>query len=421
MSRKGIIRMSIKELRRVHILQQIVEGKLTQLEAGDVINVSDRQVRRLVRRFQEEGASGLVHRSRGRPSNRAIDSKRKEQVIKVYQEKYAGFGPTLAAEKLDAQEGLPLSDETLRLWLKAQGIGYPTRRKRAHRKWRARKLHFGQMVQMDGSHHDWLEGRGPKMVLMGMIDDAEGRVSGRFYEYEGTYPAMDSFKRYIKQYGLPVSVYVDKHSTYKSTGTPTIEEELKGLGPMSQFERALTELGVEVIHAHSPQAKGRIERLFRTFQDRLIKEMRLSDIQSLEEANPFLERYLPLYNDRFAKAAHSKADLHRKPPSDRTLASILCLKSERVLRNDMTLAYHRRLYQIDTRTHAKRVVVEAHFDETLYISYQGKRLRYHEISVETKQPKKVLPLIQKKRPLKPTKEHPWRKSYLELKKSGPHL
>lgn len=412
MSGKGTITMSQKELRRVGILERVVEGELTQEEAGEVVGLTARQVRRLVKRVEDDGVGGLIHRSRGRISNRAIDSKLRARILGLYRTKYAGFGPTLAVEKLSEREGLFLSDETLRLWLKAEGIAYPKRRKRAHRRWRERKRHRGEMVQMDGSHHHWLEDRGPKFVLMGWIDDANGEVFGRFYEYEGTYPAMDSFKRYIKRYGLPMSVYVDRHSTYKTTGKATLEQELEGLGPLSQFERALGEMGVEVIHAYSPQAKGRIERLFKTFQDRLVKEMRLSDIRTLEEANFFLERYLPVYNKKFAVAAVSPADLHRKAPTERVLSGILCLKTERVVRKDMTVAYKGRLYQIHDRTRATRIVVEEHFDGILYITYQGKRLRHHEITTRPVKLKPTVPCSLKKKPLKPAPDHPWRKAFI---------
>jgi hypothetical protein len=187
------------------------------------------------------------------------------------------------------------------------------------------------MVQIDGSHHAWFEDRGDPCVLMGYSDDATGDVFGGFYDYEGTMPAMDSFKRYIQKRGLPLKVYLDKHSTYKSTAKATIEEQLEGVGPLSEFERALKELGVEVSHAHSPQAKGRIERLFRTFQDRVIKEMRLRGIKTIEEGNRFLEQYLPLYNKRFSVRPREKDDVHRPLPMGIDLNAILCIKTERTL------------------------------------------------------------------------------------------
>ena len=216
----------------------------------------------------------------------------------LYKEKYIGFGPTLAAEKLLDLDGIAISDETLRLWLNQEGMVYKRRKARPHRQWRQRKEHAGQMMQMDGSHHDWLEGRGPKLVLMACIDDATNRIYARFNDYEGTLPALDLLKRYVRRYGIPQSIYLDRHTTYKSNGKLSIEEQLSGADPFkSQFERAMGDLAVIVIHANSPQAKGRIERLFRTFQDRVIKEMRLRNICTKGEANRFLGWYIPLYGD----------------------------------------------------------------------------------------------------------------------------
>ena len=192
----------------------------------------------------------------------------RDRVIRLYRAQYQDFGPTLASEKLLEREGVGISDETLRTWLIETGDWKKSRKGRQHRQWRERKHHDGEMVQIDGSHHGWFEDRGPGCVLMGYIDDATGKVFARFYDYEGSLPAMDSFKGYSKKYGLPMKVYLDKHTTYKSTAKQTIQDELDQVEPLSQFERALKELGVEVLHAHSPQAKGRIERLFRTLQDR---------------------------------------------------------------------------------------------------------------------------------------------------------
>lgn len=257
--------MSGKELRRVHVIHQVREKRITQREAGTLLRLTDRQIRRLLGRVQEEGDQGLRHRGRGKPSNRRIPEKKKAKVLKLYEERYGDVGPTLAVEKLAERDGLMLSDETLRLWLRARGINHFARRKRPHRAWRERKAHVGELVQLDGSHHDWFEGRGPACVLMAYIDDAASRVFARFYEYEGTIPAMDSFQRYIRHYGIPLAIYADKPTTYQSPAEPTVAEQLAGEKPQSQFGRALDELGVELIAAHSPQAKGRVERLFKTF------------------------------------------------------------------------------------------------------------------------------------------------------------
>src|SRR3990172_3042746 len=238
MAGKDIVMLSGKELKRLKIIQAIIDRKMMQTEGGKILGLTARQIRRIINRVKIEGDKGLCHRARGKHSNRRKSAELREIVIKLHQEKYSGFGPTLMAEKLVELDGINISDETLRLWFKDSGIPYNTRKNRPHRQWRERRGHFGELVQMDGSHHDLVEGRGPKWVLMGYIDDASGNTFGRFYEYEGTIPAMDSIKRYAELYGYPVSLYSDKHTTYKSTAKPTIEDELNGdKHHMSQFER----------------------------------------------------------------------------------------------------------------------------------------------------------------------------------------
>jgi hypothetical protein len=302
-----------------------------------------------------------------------------------------------------------ISDETLRTWLIETGDWKKSRKKGRHRQWRERKAHCGEMVQLDGSHHQWFEGRGPGCVLMGYIDDAAGKTFARFYDYEGTIPAMDSFKRYSKKYGLPMSVYLDKHSTYKSTAKPTIEDELNDVEPLSQFERALKELGVEVIHAHSPQAKGRIERLFRTFQDRVVKEMRLRGIRAIEEGNQFLEGYLPLYNRRFSVCPKEKEDFHRPLPKGVDLDAILCMKTERALRNDFTVAHNKKLYQIEDTIKALKVVVQDRIDGSMIITYKGRSLRFKQISARPVRENRDPVVVRKKKPYIPPADHPWRR------------
>lgn len=259
--KKDIIMLSQRELKRLHVIKKVFEGVLKQIKAAEVLSLSNRQIRRLIKKVRIEGDVGIAHKSRGKPSNRRLSKEIREWAIELYREKLNGFGPTLAVEKLSEIGGIHISDETLRLWLIATGDWKKVRRCRTHRQWRERKDYFGEMVQIDGSHHDWFEGRGPKCVPMGYIDDATGNTFARFYGYEGTIPAMESFKRYIKKYGIPISVYLDKHTTYKSPAKPSIEDEINGTEPLNEFERALKELGVEVRHAHSPQAKGRIERV----------------------------------------------------------------------------------------------------------------------------------------------------------------
>ena len=414
MAGEDIIMMSQRELRRLHVVHKVLDKKLKQTEVIDIIGLSDRQIRRVVKRVREEGDKGIVHRLRGRASNRAIPKKIKDRVICLYSDRYKGFGPTLASEKLFEIDKIKISDETLRNWLIECKEWKKIRKGRTYRRWRERKFHFGEMIQVDGSHHDWFEGRGAECVLMGYIDDATGTVFARFYEYEGTLPAMDSFKRYIKQYGLPNSVYIDKHTTYKSTAKPSIEDELNNREPLSQFGRGLKELGVDVIYANSPQAKGRIERLFRTFQDRLIKEMRLRGIKTIEEANKFLKYYLSKYNKRFSVIPLKKANLHRSIPQNIDIDLILCIKTERGVRNDFTIAHNKKLYQILEHTMAKRVIVEEKTNGRMFITYKGERLKYKEISNRPKKqdkPKESYVFKLKKVNI-PSADHPWRKFLL---------
>lgn len=413
MAERGIIMISKRELKRLEVLKKVINDGLLQVDAAELLELSTRQVSRLVFRVKEEGEIGVVHRLRGKESNRRISDKQKDRVLKIYRRKYKGFGPTLACEKLLELDKVKLSDETLRNWLIVCGYWEKRRKRKKHRQWRERKHYYGQMQQMDGSHHDWLEGRGPKLVLMAYIDDATGRIYCRFYDYEGTVPALDSFRRYIRKYGLPQSIYLDKHTTYKSTGKATIEEELNGEEPKSQFERALKELGVKIIYANSPQAKGRVERLFNTLQDRLIKEMRLKGIKTLKEANVFVEKYLPIFNKKFCVLAREKGDLHMKLPKRINLDRMLCIKTPRSLRNDFTVAYNNKLYQVIENTKARNVTVEERVNGSLKLYYKDKSLRYKEILTRPQRVKEVkmrdLPIVIPRKKWIPPPDHPWRR------------
>ena len=410
MAGKDIIMMSERELSRSHIILKVLDKELKQVKAAESLNLSDRQIRRIVKRVRKEGKTGVIHKSRGRASNRAIPKRIKDRVIKLYREKYWDYGPTLATEKLFETHKIKISDDAVRNWLIEDGAWQIRRKHRKHRQWRERKHYFGEMIQIDGSHHDWFEGRGPECVLMGYIDDATNNVYARFYEYEGTIPLMDSFKRYIELYGILQSVYMDNHTTYKSPGKRSIEDELNNTEPLSQVGRALKELGVEVKHAYSPQAKGRVERLFGTLQDRLIKEMRLRGIKTIEEANKFLEYYLPIYNKRFSFKAIEDGDLHRKLPKGIDLDRILCIKTKRGLRNDFTVRHNKRLYQVIDHVHTKAVIVEDRIDGTMFITHKGTALEYRVISQQpVRENKPDKPCILKSNKIyRPPADHPWR-------------
>ena len=409
MAGKDIIMATQEELKALYVIRKAIDKVITQKEAAEVVDLSERQVRRKVKRVRKEQDKGIIHRLRGKPSNRRVPDKIKSKTLKLFKTKYPDFGPTLASEKLFEIDKIKVNDETLRLWLIDGGIPYRKRKKRPHRQWRQRKKHYGQMVQMDGSEHKWLEDRGPGCVLMGYIDDATGIPFGRFHAYEGTIPAMDSFKRYIKKRGIPLSVYLDKHTTYKSTKKQTIEEELANQEALSRFERALKELGVEVIHANSPQAKGRVERIFNTFQDRLIKEMRLANVNTIDHANIFLEKYLPVYAKRFAVKPAKAGDLHRPIPKGTDLDRILCVKTKRQLRNDFTVAHDKKLYQILDNVRAERVMVEERIDGSMVIRHKDAKLKFKEIATRPKKPEpEKKPIFKLIRAYAPNMKHPWR-------------
>lgn len=408
MAGKDILVMSQGEFQRLHIVRKAIAKELKQIEAAAILNLSVRQIKRLVKQVREEGDNGISHKLRGKKSNRAICNKVKEKVIKIYKKEYPDFGPVLASEKLFEINKINVNRETLRGWLLDSGLWCLSRKQRKHRRWRERRKHLGSMVQLDGSHHYWFEDRGPKCVLMGYIDDATNQVYARFYEYEGTLPAMDSFKRYIKKYGLPHSVYLDKHTTYKSNAKPSIEDELEDKEHLSQFERALKELSVEIIHANSPQAKGRIERLFKTFQDRLVKEMRLKGIKTIPEANKFLGYYLGVYNRRFCVEPAERADLHRPVPAGIDLNRILCIKKEHGLRNDFTVAHNKKLYQVLDDIKTKKVTVEERATGRMLIYHKDKELRYKQITKRPVKKKIKTPNIIKRKESTPAPDHPWR-------------
>ena len=406
---KDIIEMSLKEVKRLKVIQEVIDRHITQKGAASMIGLSERQVRRLLKVVREEGDSGVIHKARGKTSTRKTPEKLRDKMLNLYKSKYNGFGPTLASEKFSEVDGILVSKESLRKWLIEVGLWKRKRKGTAHRQWRPRKECFGEMIQMDGSHHDWLEGRGPEIVLMGYIDDATNNIFGRFYGHEGTMPAFDSFKRYIKKYGLPISIYLDRHTTYKSNKKLTEWEELEGIEPMSQFEMALKDLGVDVIHAYSPQAKGRIERLFGVLQDRLVKEMRLRGIKTANEANDFLKEYLPRHNRKFRVYPANSTNAHVQLPKHFNLDNYLCIKTERTVRNDNTIAYKGRLYQIEEDA-AEKVIVQERLDGSMHIMSKGMSLRYREILEKPrKETTKTVDRRKFRRPTTPAKNHPWKR------------
>src|SRR6202158_5623210 len=308
--------MSKRELGRVEVLARVRSKQLRVLDAGRLLRVSYRQAKRLWKRYREEGAAGLKHRSAGGSSNRAHDEKFRQQVLRRVREKYGGaggerFGPTLAAEHLASEDGLQVHAETLRRWMLTEGLWSRERKRRRHLLRRERKEHFGEMVQMDGSFHAWLEERGPQGCLIDLVDDATSTTWARLGEQETIWAVVDALRAWIERYGVPQSVYVDWKNVYKRAAT--VKEQLRGEEPVTQFGRMCAKLGIAVIAASSPQGKGRVERQHGTHQDRLVKKLRRKGITSHEAANVYLERdYLPEHNRRVARAAAKAGRNHRQ-------------------------------------------------------------------------------------------------------------
>jgi hypothetical protein len=402
--------MSAKERKRLVVLAEVREAKLTLIAAAQVLRLGYRQMKRVWKRFKAKGDAGLVHRGRGRPGSRATSKVTRTKILARYRERYPDFGPTLAAEHL-AKEGCKVDHETLRRLLIVEGLWKPGRSRQKHRQWRERKACFGQMVQLDGSHHDWFEGRRAKAVLMVMVDDATKRMKARFAEEETTRASYDLFAAWVQQRGVPQSVYVDRDSIYHCERAPTIAEQIGGEEPRTQFGRAMAQLGVELIRANSPQAKGRVERCNGVLQDRLIKEMRLQGISDLEQANEYLEReFLPEYNRRFAVEPASPADVHQARPSH--LEEILSWEEERVVRKDWTVSWDNRCFQIDA-AHEKlalagrRVLVRLLRSGTVQLLAQGRKLQWKELSAKPKAPPPEPRRLGRTRLVKPAKGHPW--------------
>jgi transposase-like protein len=322
------------------------EGGLTQGGIAALMGCDVRTVRRRLQRYRAAGDAGLVHAARGRRSNRALPEALRARAVDLVARQYADFGPTLAAEKLAERDELHVGCETLRGWMAAADLGKPKPRKVTHRQWRERKACLGEMVQVDTSEHDWFEGRGEKAYLITLIDDATSRVFMRFYEAESTATNMAHLKAYIERCGRPRAFYGDKASHFRVNRSATVQEELEGLEAQTQIERALCELDISYITAHSPQAKGRVERSFGTAQDRLVKELRLAEISDIATANGFLEEYyMPMVNAKFAVPAACDLDAHR-PAEGFDLDAIFSRQEPRTVARDYTVRFANRRFQI---------------------------------------------------------------------------
>lgn len=371
--------MSQRERDVLQVMGPVLVGARTQAEACRLLGKSVRQVRRIQRRLEAEGDVGVIHRLRGRASNHKRDASLRKRVIDVYRADYSDFGPTLAAEKL-AERDLVVSSETLRRWLLEEGLWKRKRRRNKHRSRRARRACFGEMIQADGSQHDWTEGRGETMELLVLIDDATNRIEARFYPGETLAGYFDLWGRYLKRRGRPLAFYADRSTIFQPQ-----EKSLKAT--QTQFGRALRELDVELIAAYSPQAKGRVERFFGYAQDRWVKELRLAGVTTIEQANALIEAKLqPEYNRRFTKPAASSNDAHRPLGPEHNPSAILSVQTKRVVSNDYVVRFKNRFYQLHKPAlpgmRGGRVIMEVRLDGTLAIRFRGKYLKYHEIATE---------------------------------------
>jgi len=414
--------MSNREVDKVKVIQNTIDGRFSWPQAAEILSLSERQVGRLCAKVRKEGNRGIIHGLKGRPSNNRLEEGLGDKAVGLVKQYYPDFGPTFAQEKLFDNHGVRISVNTLRKVMIGAGLYRPKPYKPKHRKWRERRPCVGMLVQLDGSEHAWFEKRGPKCALLIFIDDATSRILyGRFITVEDTANLMTCAKAYLKLNGRPVAFYVDKDSIYKVNRQADIEEELRDETPISQFARAMGELEVQMIFADSPQAKGRVERGFRTHQDRLVKELRLAGISDMAEANKFLEKYIPKHNAKFAVAPASRGDAHRRLLHAHKLEGILCTKLNRTVANDYTLRYRNKFLQLAPEQAVRVrpglvVVVEERLDGSLHLRLKGVYLRYKAIEkppyrgyYATNKSK----LREMERPPKgscvPGKDHPWRR------------
>lgn len=412
----GNIRMSEKERRRLGVMARVESGDLKLSDASEMLRVSYRQMKRIRNRYREEGDIGLIHKSRGRESNRGYKEDLKSFVIELYRQRYPDFGPTLFSEKLLEVHGIGIDHETLRQWLIKKGLWVKSRKKSKHRSWRQRRAHFGELVQMDGSHHGWFEERREKCCLMVMVDDATGRTMALMSEEETTASAMKLLWLWIDRYGMPKALYTDKKNVYITEREPTIEEELSGQKPLTIFGKACNKLGIQIIPAHSPQAKGRVERKNGVFQDRLVKELRLRGINDIVATNRLLPEFTEKLNSKFTVEPTSPADYHKAIPEGLSLADIFCREESRVLTNDWTIRFENRLFQIEKQSNLppvkSMVIVLQHLDNSIHILYRNQPVRFKELAFRLPQEKKS---VKRQKTWKPGTDHPWRNNRINVK------
>jgi transposase len=372
--------LTMKDEKRIEVIQRVFREELTVVEGAMVLGVSERQCYRIKARVKQQGVKGVVHGNRGRPSRHKVKEKTVRRVVQLARGKYQGFNDHHLTEKLKEQEQIDLSREKVRLILRREGISTPRKRRAAkHRSRRERRAAEGMMLQVDGSPHDWLQGRGPRMCLIGAIDDATGKVMGALFEQaESSWAYFKLFSEIFKQHGLPQSIYTDRHSVFWTDREPTVDEQLVNKRPTTEVGRGLEQLAVTLILAGSPQAKGRIERLWGTFQDRLVSELRLARVKTKQQAQTVLERYLPVHNRRFSKPARNAQPAWRKV-SSLQIDHALCFKDRRTVAKDHTITFEGTVFQIPKQSpfgsHAnKRIDVHVMLDGAVELFYQKEKI-----------------------------------------------
>jgi transposase len=410
--------MSTKEQIRETVLKELLNGQIDGTEAALKIGISVRHVKRLKQEYLEKGAEGLIHQSRGRTGSRKIDGNTEKQIISIVQENYADFGPLMATEKLSETHGITFDPETIRQMMIRAGIWKMRQRKKPeYFAWRERRSAYGELQQFDGSYHNWFEGRNPEMLeacLLASIDDATGKITcAEFAANEGIEAVFWFWWKYLLEHGIPIGIYLDKFSTYKINHPQAVDNH----DLMTQFQRAAQALNINLITAHTPQAKGRVERLFQTLQDRLVKELRLHHISTVEEANIFLKKvFIPWFNSRYAVKTRNVTDMHRQVPVQmkQQLTSIFSVQSVRSINNDFTIQFKNTWYQLreiqPTTVHkGDKVIVEERLDGTIHIRLKE---QYLDVFTLPERPKKMktnpLLLTTHKLNWRPPVDHPWR-------------
>lgn len=426
MAQKLII-MSETEILRYDTIKKLLDKKLKNSQAAKLLDLSVRQIKRIKNRVREKGAEGLIHKNRGRDSNRKIDSKIIAKAEKYLKEKYSDFKPTFAAEKLEENHKIKLSKEKIRQMMAGINLWQikPRKSTSQYHSWRPRKECFGEMEQFDGSYHKWFEDRAEESCLLLSIDDATGKVThAKFDENEGTKAVFKFWLEYFDRNGLPLSIYLDKFSTYKINHPSAVDNR----DLMTQFQRAMKQVNVRLISAHSPEAKGRVERVFKTLQDRLVKELRLAGISTNKKANEFLKEYLPKFNEQFSVAPRSQNDLHKAPSQElkERLPQIFSIQSLRKVNNDYTIIFKNRFFQLaevqPTTVYKKDIVmIEEYLNGEIKVCFKGHSLNYKDLPERPKKQNVLLPaLTRTKYEWKPPVNHPWRQYALiaQIKKTN---